>query len=210
MLTTSNTPKYAYLRKVAVLPMLAITLVLFSVQLKAQEKKSKKRSAGAQYLVTMRPDSTTFSDPQTGKKVFAVPTKDMPPPPAPAAAPAPPVPPVLSLHGSGSEVKLIYIDSTTVEFKGNKGGNAITFRAEKVSNSKESPTGQAGVVLKPTSSPKEKPLIVIDGVVTRDIDLTKISPDKIQSVNVLKGDRAVAKYPESGANGVIEITTKKP
>jgi hypothetical protein len=210
MLTTSNTPKYAYLRKVAVLPMLAITLVLFSVQLKGQEKKSKKRSAEAQYLVTMRPDSTTFSDPQTGKKVFAVPTKDMPPPPAPAVAPAPPVPPAPALFGATSDVKLVYIDSTTVEFKGNKGGNAITFRAEKVSNSKESPTGQAGVVLKPTSSPKEKPLIVIDGVVTRDIDLTKISPDKIQSVNVLKGDRAIAKYPESGANGVIEITTKKP
>jgi outer membrane receptor protein involved in Fe transport len=55
-----------------------------------------------------------------------------------------------------------------------------------------------------------KPLIVIDGVVTRDIDLTKISPDNIQSVNVLKGDKALAKYPESGANGVIEIITKKP
>jgi hypothetical protein len=210
MLTTSKSPTYAYLRKVAVLPMLAITLVIFSVQLKAQEKKSKKRSAGAQYLVTMRPDSTTFSDPQTGKKVFAVPTKDMPPPPAPAAAPAPPVPPVPALFGATSDVKMIYIDSTTVEFKGNKGGNAITFRAEKITNSAASPTGQAGVVLKPTSSPKVKPLIVIDGVVTRDIDLTKISPDNIQSVNVLKGDKALAKYPESGANGVIEIITKKP
>ena len=210
MLTTSNTPKYAYLRKVAVLPMLAITLVLFSVQLKGQEKKSKKRSAEAQYLVTMRPDSTTFSDPQTGKKVFAVPTKDMPPPPPPAAAPAPPVPPIPHLSGSVSDVKMIYVDSTTVEFKGKKGGNTIVFRAEKVSNSTESPKGQAGVVLKPAASNKEKPLIVIDGVVTRNIDLNSINPDNIQSVNVLKGDKAISKYPESGANGVIEITTKKP
>jgi hypothetical protein len=209
MLTTSKTPKYAYLRKVAVLPLLAFILALFSIQLSAQKPKRKKAKE-PQFLVTMRADSTTFSDPQTGKKVFSVATRDMPPPPPPAAAPAPPVPPIPPLSGSVSDVKMIYVDSTTVEFKGNKGGNAITFRAEKVSNSKESPTGQAGVVLKPAASSKEKPLIVIDGVVTRNIDLNSINPDNIKSVNVLKGDKAVVKYPEAGANGVIEITTKKP
>ena len=86
----------------------------------------------------------------------------------------------------------------------------MEFRAEKVANSTTSPTGKVGVVFKPAASPKEKPLVVIDGVVTRDMDLNSISPANIQSVNVLKGDKAVAKYPESGLNGVIEITTKKP
>ena len=85
MLTTSNTPKYAYLRKVAVLPLVAITLVLFSIQLSAQKPKPKKELA-TQYTVTMRPDSTTFSDPKTGKKVFSVATRDMPPPPPPAGS----------------------------------------------------------------------------------------------------------------------------
>jgi hypothetical protein len=209
MLTTSKTPKYAYLRKVAVLPMLAIILALFSIQLSAQKPK-RKQAKEPQFLVTMHPDSTTFSDPKTGDKVFSVATRDMPPPPPPAASPAPPVPPIPPLSGSVSDVKMIYVDSTTVEFKGKKGGNTIVFRAEKVSNSTESPKGQAGVVLKPAASNKEKPLIVIDGVVTRNIDLNSINSDNIQSVNVLKGDKAVAKYPESGANGVIEITTKKP
>jgi TonB-dependent SusC/RagA subfamily outer membrane receptor len=145
----------------------------------------------------MRSDSTTFSDPKTGKKVFTVATRDMPPPPPPAGAPAPPTPPVLSLHGSGSEVKLITIDSTTVEFKGrNSEGKQVVFRAEKVGNT--------------ATSPKEKPLIVIDGVITTDLDMNKISPNNIQSMNVLKGEKATAKYAEKGANGVIEITTKKP
>jgi hypothetical protein len=209
MLTTSKTPKYAYLRKVAVLPLLAFILALFSIQLGAQKPK-RKNAKEPQFLVTMHPDSTTFSDPKTGDKVFSVATRDMPPPPPPAVSPAPPVPPIPPLSGSVSDVKMIYVDSTTVEFKGKKGGNTIVFRAEKVSNSTESPKGQAGVVLKPAASNKEKPLIVIDGVVTRNIDLNSINPDNIQSVNVLKGDKAVAKYPESGANGVIEITTKKP
>ena len=196
MLTTSKTPKYAYLRKVAVLPLFAISLILISFQLSAQKPKRKKEEA-TQYTVTMRPDSTTFSDPKTGKKVFSVATRDMPPPPPPAGAPVPPTPPVLTLHGSGSEVKLITIDSTTVEFKGrNSEGKQVVFRAEKVGNT--------------ATSPKEKPLIVIDGVITSDLDMNKINPNNIASMNVLKGEKATTKYAEKGANGVIEITTKKP
>ncbi|MFL0206250.1 M56 family metallopeptidase [Aquirufa sp. 2-AUSEE-184A6] len=196
MLTTSKTPTYAYLRKVAVLPLFAISLIVISFQLSAQKPKSKKEEA-AQFTVTMRPDSTTFSDPKTGKKVFTVATRDMPPPPPPAGAPAPPTPPVLTLHGSGSEVKWITIDSTTVEFKGrNSEGKQVVFRAEKVGNT--------------ATSPKEKPLIVIDGVITSDLDMNKINPNNIASMNVLKGEKATTKYAERGANGVIEITTKKP
>ena len=196
MLTTSKTPKYAYLRKVAVYPFFAITLILISFQLSSQKPKRKKEVA-IQYTVTMRPDSTTFSDPKTGKKVFSVATRDMPPPPPPAGAPAPPTPPVLTLHGSGSEVKLITIDSTTVEFKGrNSEGKQVVFRAEKVGNT--------------ATSPKEKPLIVIDGVITSDLDMNKINPNNIASMNVLKGEKATTKYAEKGSNGVIEITTKKP
>jgi hypothetical protein len=258
MLTTSQAPKYAYLRKVAVLPMLAFILALFSIQLSAQETKAKKANAQltaakeqkralidqqqasldqkrasldeqraaldqklaeTQYTITMRPDSTTFSDPKTGKKVFSVATRDMPPPPPPAGAPGIPVPPtppissgkpVLSLHGSGSDVKLIYLDSTTVEFKGKNGGNEIVFRAEKVDNSTASPSAKSGVILKPASSSKAKPLIVIDGVITSDINLNDLNPTTIKSMNVLKGENATTKYAEKGANGVIEITTKKP
>jgi Ca-activated chloride channel family protein len=79
-----------------------------------------------------------------------------------------------------------------------------------VGNTATSPSEKSGVVLKPVSSPKEKPLIVIDGVITTDLDMHKISPDNIQSMNVLKGEKATTKYAEKGANGVIEITTKKP
>ncbi|MFD3293363.1 M56 family metallopeptidase [Aquirufa sp. KTFRIE-69F] len=210
MLTTSNTPKYAYLRKVAVLPLVAISLVLFSIQLSAQKPKPKKELA-TQYTVTMRPDSTTFSDPKTGKKVFSVATRDMPPPPPPAGAPAPPTPPVLTLHGSGSDVKLIYLDSTTVEFKGaNSEGKQVVFRAEKVGNTATSPSEKSGIVFKPSSGQKVKPLIVIDGVITSEINLNDLNPNNIQSMNVLKGEKAKAKYAEKGANGVVEITTKKP
>ena len=60
---------------------------------------------------------------------------------------------------------------------------------------------------------KAKPLFLIDGeeqtgLLPTELD-KKISPDDIESINVLKGESAIKKYGEKGKNGVIEITSKK-
>jgi TonB-dependent SusC/RagA subfamily outer membrane receptor len=210
MLTTSQAPKYAYLRRVAVLPLVAISLVLFSIQLSAQKPKSKKEMA-TQYTVTMRPDSTTFSDPKTGKKVFSVATRDMPPPPPPAAAPGAPTPPMPPAAPESISISKLNgnIDSSSIVIKGTRDGKEITVTV-KGSNKNISPKDQANIVMKPSSGQKEKPLIVIDGVITSEINLNDLNPTNIQSMNVLKGENAKLKYGEKGANGVVEITTKKP
>ena len=44
---------------------------------------------------------------------------------------------------------------------------------------------------------------------TKEDKLNDMSPDKIKSINVLKGESAIKKYGDKGKNGVIEITTKK-
>ncbi|KGL61823.1 hypothetical protein [Polaribacter sp. Hel1_85] len=54
---------------------------------------------------------------------------------------------------------------------------------------------------------KKAPLIIVDGKVTDRKMLDKISPDKIDKMEVLKGDKAIKKY--DAPNGVIIITTKK-
>ncbi len=210
MLTTSKTPKYAYLRKVAVLPLVAISLVLFSIQLSAQKPKPKKELA-TQYTVTMRPDSTTFSDPKTGKKVFSVATRDMPPPPPPAGAPGVPVPPsdlknvVESAKTNLPDKKATSSDviyTVVEEVKGDKSSEILLVSQETADNN---PEKKISIDFK-----KGKPLIVIDGVITSEINLNDLNPNKIQSMNVLKGEKATSKYAEKGANGVVEITTKKP
>lgn len=251
MLTTSKLPKYAYLRKVAVLPMLAITLIVFSLQVKAQEKKTKK-TVETKFLVTMRRDSTTFSDPKTGKKVFSVATKNMPPPPPPSpprVVPVPPIPPAPPT--SPVKITIVKSDSTTVLFKGSINGESISVKrlkkqydknkrqakldqasamlsqrraksdqASALINQRRAKLDQERAMLDQRRAVKEekfmplrklkKPLIVIDGVITSDIDVHKINPNNIQSMNVLKGEKALVKYLEKGANGVIEINTKKP
>lgn len=55
---------------------------------------------------------------------------------------------------------------------------------------------------------KQEPLIIVNGVRT-NLKVTNIDPEKIESVNVLKGDAAVAVYGLSGRDGVIQIRTKE-
>ena len=101
------------------------------------------------------------------------------------------------------------IDSSSIVIKGTRDGKEITVTV-KGSNKNISPKDQANIVMKPSPGQKEKPLIVIDGVITSEINLNDLNPTNIQSMNVLKGEGAKVKYGEKGANGVVEITTKKP
>ena len=57
---------------------------------------------------------------------------------------------------------------------------------------------------------EDKPLLIIDGVI-QDIafDLSSISPDEIQTMEVIKGKSAVELYGDEGKNGVILITRKQ-
>ncbi|MES3035792.1 MAG: M56 family metallopeptidase [Gemmatimonadota bacterium] len=53
-------------------------------------------------------------------------------------------------------------------------------------------------------------LMVIDGVIRESNAMNTLSPDRILSVNVIKGPAATAKYSDPrAAKGVIEITTKQ-
>ncbi len=52
-------------------------------------------------------------------------------------------------------------------------------------------------------------LWILDGKEMAKEQIQKLSPDSIQSMNVLKGEEATKKYGDKGKKGVIEITTKK-
>ena len=53
------------------------------------------------------------------------------------------------------------------------------------------------------------PLLVIDGIPYGNMNLTNISPDDIESIDVLKGATASALYGARGGNGAVIVTTKK-
>jgi len=71
-------------------------------------------------------------------------------------------------------------------------------------------TAQEVVIIKKNDKDSaNKPLMVIDGIVTVNKNMSEIAPNDIQSINVLKGKNATNKYGDKGGNGVIEIITKK-
>jgi len=55
---------------------------------------------------------------------------------------------------------------------------------------------------------KEKPLIVIDGIISGYKSLDDIDPENIKNIYVLKDKAATEKYGDKGKNGVIEIALK--
>ncbi|MEM6321991.1 MAG: hypothetical protein AAF960_30305, partial [Bacteroidota bacterium] len=53
----------------------------------------------------------------------------------------------------------------------------------------------------------KSPKVIIDGKESDRATLEKLSPDDIESINVVKGEQAMKKY--NAANGVVIIVTKK-
>lgn len=66
-----------------------------------------------------------------------------------------------------------------------------------------------GVNIRSLGESGNKPLLVIDGIISENKKIEDIAPETRAAVNILKGESAIAKYGEKGKNGVIEITTKK-
>lgn len=240
MLTTSNIPTYSYLRKVAVLPMLAFILALFSIQLSAQEAKENKAEAQStaakqqkqaaidqrqakidqkqaaidqiqatidqkQAEIDQKQAKVDYELAMLDQGIMKVPLFLMNLPDivdASIEAIAKPT----SIFSTPSDIKSINIDTNKMIIRGTRNGKDVTVT---VNRPNENTTLKGDIALKPSSGQKENPLIVIDGVISSDINLKDINPNNILSINVLKGEKATEKYAEKGANGVIEITTKK-
>jgi TonB family protein len=78
--------------------------------------------------------------------------------------------------------------------------DTVKFKSVTVTSIQEKKTGVV--------SPNEpRPLVIIDGI-EKDIEINKIDPESIESVNIIKDKAAVEKYGEKAKNGAIEVHTK--
>jgi len=80
-----------------------------------------------------------------------------------------------------------------------------------VSGADGQPGGMNNIVIRGPGSITQdnSPLYVIDGFPMEDSDNSSVSPNDIESIDILKDASATAIYGSRGANGVIIITTKK-
>jgi TonB-dependent SusC/RagA subfamily outer membrane receptor len=86
---------------------------------------------------------------------------------------------------------------------------ADTARVTRVVTPSHEPVMRTGVKIAPTALTAQ-PLVIVDGLPSTTAALGKLSVDRIASVEVVKGESALAQYGESGRNGVILVTTKNP
>jgi len=107
------------------------------------------------------------------------------------------------VDGKAHEGKMSEIDADNIEsIDILKGESGFKFYGEN---------GKNGVIIINTktkyNSEKAEPLIVVNGAES-DQKVNDIDPETIQSVNILKDEKATEKYSDKGKNGVVEITLK--
>lgn len=110
------------------------------------------------------------------------------------------------------------LEEVVVSGYGTQRKNAFTGAVSSVDINRTLSGKSAGIHVRGNSSVKgansytsapQPPLYVIDGIVTEGFVDGDLDENEIQSVEVLKGESALAIYGQRGNNGIIIITTKK-
>jgi len=71
------------------------------------------------------------------------------------------------------------------------------------------PTDTVSILIRRDDGPAPSPLFVVDGVIVADPSMLDLNALDIESVEVIKGASASARYGERGKNGVVLIATKR-
>lgn len=159
---------------------------------------------------------------------------ELPPPPPPPAPPvmsvdavdqAPPAPPAptapVKLPAHVSTVNIINEIATVILKDGTKEKYDLSIPAQK--KSFETKYGKLPVPPPPPAPPHKETMIevmgvkmvpdniiyILDGKEVKAYEVTMLQPEKILTIDVLKGESATSAYGEKAKNGAIIVTTKQ-
>jgi Zn-dependent protease with chaperone function len=115
-----------------------------------------------------------------------------------------------SSHSKTVSINNIYPANVTVSGTANTNNSTnTTVTAANVNKTNVVTTVNTNNVVAVTTADKNPPLYIVDGKIVSKEEADKIDPGKIESINVLKGEKAIDEYGEKGKNGVIKINLKK-
>ena len=100
----------------------------------------------------------------------------------------------------------VWKDENAISKYGEKGKNGV-IEIKTKTKTKQSISNEKTLI---KDNNKTNPFYYINNKEATREEVNKIAPDKIESINVLKGDNAIKKYGEKGKDGVVEISLKKP
>jgi TonB-linked SusC/RagA family outer membrane protein len=136
----------------------------------------------------------------------------------------------VALNEETQQLKEIIVIGYGTQAKKDITGSVATIDAEKLQSQPATNLGvqlagrAAGVTISSSGDPSSGvsirirgigsindngPLIVIDGISTRDQNLNSLNPNDVETVQILKDASAASIYGSQASNGVIIITTKK-
>lgn len=192
MLTKIQNPKRAYFSRIIVLPLIALTVVIFSFR--TESVPATEQISPQNFLVVAKEPATDLYN------LLPI-ANDTPPAKSKKAITAVDV-------RTRKEIAITYSDGTSevlTEQEANNRGliNNGGFNNEKNTGQKQLPSST--IRLKPGAT---SPLYVVDEKEITEEEMSKIDPKMIESVNVLKDKPAIDKYGLKGKNGVVEIRTK--
>lgn len=96
---------------------------------------------------------------------------------------------------------------TTATGSGTKNTISTSGVAFTITDDQQTANGKGNVRIK--TSEEENLLYVVDGKIRSKEEINKIEPSAIESVSILKGEKATAEFGDKGKNGVVKITLKK-
>jgi len=223
MLTKTTNTKYSYLRRVMVLPILIATVFLVSIKVNASEKIEKTAKEIQNTIDLLVSDTTkpkkltppvppTPPNPYKDKKVASTDQK---------RASAEQERASTAQEKASADQKR----ASTAQEKASADQKRASTEQERASTEQE----RASADQKRSSTEQErasteqerssvdskvgkdanKLTFYLNGVKITEKEMKAISPNDIESINVLKGENAIKKYPEDGKDGVVEIKLKR-
>ena len=212
MLTQNKNPKFSYMRRLIILPLLAVVVLLFAFRVKHEEKinaAKKQNISASNNFDTLFPNNALFI--LDGKRISK---KDLDS-----------INPkfikrfdvlndssAIAKYGEDGKNGAIEIFSKKIEYNDNEARDTIIFyRNPNAAVVKDGTIATPDGVIVINSKEKEakSPLFIVDGKPMSKEELNKINGNQIKIINVLKGESAIEKYGEDGKNGVVEFVTKK-
>jgi TonB-dependent SusC/RagA subfamily outer membrane receptor len=211
MITKNTNPKFSYMRRLIVLPLLAIVVVLFafrtkelrnaeniSVETIVNQIGSEAKSILSEKNTVSAKDNSVFVRDTTilnADSVYVIP-KDK----------------SIQLISEGKDASsLITLNGTFLQDKMNfysKDGSVAVSGDRKRLNFNSTGKDTGFIRFNAINIDSIPPMYVIDGVKMDKSSLSQINPNFIKSITVLKNASAVELYGEEGRHGVILITTK--
>ncbi len=192
MITTSTIPKYSYLRRISGLAIMICSFFALAISIQHVQAQNNTLKKPAKHSLTKTTDTTKSA---TTKTIVLNQT--------------------VNKKVADKKSEEISITADTLHFNSNGSvsinGHGTVVTTQKGENGKLK--GSVSQVIVSANNltltdGKNSPLYIVDGKEVTAATANALDPDKIMSVNVIKGEPSIAKYGAGATNGVVEINLK--